>query len=125
MKNNKILRDKIQQARVLPSEGTWTKIEAELDKENRIGSLKKWSMTGWAAAVFILVAVYLSGQYKGNASSYSPETLKINDQVGDIHFPNDFYPTQSPADNYRKNGRLVPNYKAIWKNPLMPAEKHL
>ena len=123
MKDKITLRDKISMARVRPSDRVWDKVERGIEKEGRIKRVKNRSVIGWAAAVVILVLSYSIHRYDRNSPSYMPEILELNDQTGEINLPQDIYRLENAIPNYRKDGRLIPNYRVIWKNPLVPREK--
>jgi len=125
MKARKILQDKINQARITPSARTWQKIEDRLERDYRSRSFKQRSVIGWAAALLIIVLAYYAGRYDGYSHAYMPEPLEFNDQAGKIQLPLDLYSIPASTVKYRNDGRLVPNYQALWKHPLIPRERNL
>ncbi len=125
MKEKRMLQDKINQARIVPSSRTWQKIEDRLELKHRSNAFRRRTVIGWAAAVFIIIMAYYAGRYDKYSPVYMPETLELNDQAGEIQLPQDFYHIPSTIAKYRKDGRLIPNYQTLWKNPLVPRERNL
>lgn len=122
MKDRKIFQDKMAFARVKPSEKVWGKIEKGLEKEYRIKRFKNRSLIGWAAAFVILVFSYFIHRNDVNTTAYMPEILELNDYDGELDHWQNVYHMQKVIPNFRIDGRLVPNYKTIWENPLVPRE---
>lgn len=125
MKEKEILRDKINQARIMPSPRAWQKIEGHLESERRSNAFRRRTVIGWAAAVLIIVMAFYAGRYGTYSPVYMPVTLELNDQAGEIHLPHDFYQFPTTVTKYRNDGRLIPNYQTLWKNPLVPRERNL
>lgn len=120
MSNKRNLQDKVNQVKVVPSTEVWGKIERNLDADHRIHRIRRNSIIGWAAALLVIVLAYQVGKYEIQSPDYQPQTLQLNDQAGENFLPQDFYSLQKPVTAYRKDGQLIPNSQALWKNPLVP-----
>ena len=80
---------------------------------------------GWAAAALILAIAYFMTYHEQRSPIYTTETLELNDQAGEIQLQQVSYPLERSNVKYRADGRLIPNYQALWKHPLVPREKSL
>lgn len=125
MNYNDLIRDKLQDVRIETSAGTWEKVEKSLDdRMNRKTRIRKMYLKMAAAAAVILLAFFV-GKYQPTVERYQLETVEIFSHQGSDHAPlKDLYQNSTPH-TYRKNGKLIPNYRMLWDRPLMPRERSL
>ncbi len=120
MSNKGMLRDKLADLQIEPSDRVWQKVERNLQGDHSRSGMGKWSAIKMIAAALLILVAFFVGLNLEIGNRYMPITLEINDQASDLQAPFDHYAPQNAPLNYRTDGRLVPNYQELWEHGLVP-----
>ena len=121
MNQKGMLQDKMNQLKIQPSERVWNHIEKRLDVTQKAQTSHLRTIWGIAAAIVLVIIAYFIGAKTAVGPVYSPMTLEVSDQASEVLLPPDSYNLRALEDiHYRKDGRLIPNARALWDNPLVP-----